>query len=747
MASLFAPPSTVQIRLATGDAIAGTPAQTRGLLGLSENLTSLTLPASTTISAFGATLIDDAAAVNARATLGLVIGTDVQAWSAILDATTASFTAADESKLDGIEALADVTDTANVTAAGALMDSEVTSLAAIKDVILTSGLTISANWETADETKLAGIEAGADVTDWTNVAAVLAAPTSPFVFNESGADQDFRVEGVGNTHLFMLDAGSNLVGFSNASLAPTDGLVHIQSGSAGVVTADSNANELVIESAVNGGLSILAPTTCNIYLGDLSSTVGRIVYTHTGNTMALWTNNTEVLKLSINGFIWNEDGGAAADFRVEGDTSTHLLFCDAGNNRVGVSLSGNLVTDGLLHVASGSAGTVSADTNADELVLEGPGNMGLSLVGTDIASQYLYFKAPTNSDTYILYNQSASLMTFHVNGFDRMDFSSAGVIFNETGGAGQDFRVESDLNTHMLYVDAGNNSVHIDNSLLTGAGDGDLVMANAKFIRWNNTAGTSNAKTGIRLASGDNIEYHVPATTDLHRFVFDNSVKLDITQENSGTGILFRDESSADHAAPAANNGVIYTKDDGAGNTELYWRNSTGVSKVTNAAAGFSWTQSGAITLATGSPTSVTLLSGVSDVNEIEIWITGASTNTANTAAIIQIGDSGGIETTGYDCDTVSVSATGTSNQTFTDGFSPTPDSNMDAADACFYFCTLRHLGSNLWAFRGDMQSGTVRLQNGVGDKTLSGTLTQMVLTTRGGTATFDGGTAYVRYR
>lgn len=40
--------------------------------------------------------------------------------------------ATDGSKLDGIEALADVTDTANVTAAGALMDSEVTNLAQVK---------------------------------------------------------------------------------------------------------------------------------------------------------------------------------------------------------------------------------------------------------------------------------------------------------------------------------------------------------------------------------------------------------------------------------------------------------------------------------------------------------------------------------------------------------------------------------------------------------------------------------------
>lgn len=42
------------------------------------------------------------------------------------------FVDGDKTKLDGIEAGADVTDTANVTAAGALMDSEVTNLAAVK---------------------------------------------------------------------------------------------------------------------------------------------------------------------------------------------------------------------------------------------------------------------------------------------------------------------------------------------------------------------------------------------------------------------------------------------------------------------------------------------------------------------------------------------------------------------------------------------------------------------------------------
>ena len=75
---------------------------------------------------------------------------------AAVEAATDSntFTDADHTKLDAIEAGADVTDATNVAAAGALMESELADIAAVK---ATTGTFL-----VADQTKLDGIEASAN---------------------------------------------------------------------------------------------------------------------------------------------------------------------------------------------------------------------------------------------------------------------------------------------------------------------------------------------------------------------------------------------------------------------------------------------------------------------------------------------------------------------------------------------------------------------------------------------------------
>jgi hypothetical protein len=95
-----------------------------------------------------------------------------QPLAAVLTNTTASFLLADETKLDGIEALADVTDATNVNAAGAVMESDYnanTVLAATSDntpVPLTVGASTFVGRKAAgDISAMSATEAAALLTD------------------------------------------------------------------------------------------------------------------------------------------------------------------------------------------------------------------------------------------------------------------------------------------------------------------------------------------------------------------------------------------------------------------------------------------------------------------------------------------------------------------------------------------------------------------------------------------------------
>ncbi|MGR3179850.1 MAG: hypothetical protein ACUZ8E_17560 [Candidatus Anammoxibacter sp.] len=110
------------------------------------------------------------------AQIGLTIGVDVQAWTAVLEATTASFLITDETKLDGIEAGATIDQTgaeiktAYEVEANAYTDTKDTKLAGIETAatIDQTGAEIKSAYEAevnaytdTKNTKLAGIETAA----------------------------------------------------------------------------------------------------------------------------------------------------------------------------------------------------------------------------------------------------------------------------------------------------------------------------------------------------------------------------------------------------------------------------------------------------------------------------------------------------------------------------------------------------------------------------------------------------------
>ena len=118
-------------------------------------------------------------AVSARSNLGVAIGTDVQAYSAILAGTTASFTTADETKLDGIETAATADQTAQEIATA--IDADATAEATLKSALGlgTAAYTASTAYATAAQgtTADSAIQPGDNVSTLTNDAGYLTSFT------------------------------------------------------------------------------------------------------------------------------------------------------------------------------------------------------------------------------------------------------------------------------------------------------------------------------------------------------------------------------------------------------------------------------------------------------------------------------------------------------------------------------------------------------------------------------------------
>lgn len=82
-----------------------------------------------------------------------------------------------------------------------------------------------------------------------------------------------------------------------------DGLLHVISTSAGTVTANSLADEAVLESSGSSGLSILSGASFkgNLYFGDVNDNdVGQISYDHSSDSFNFITNGTTAMTLDKN---------------------------------------------------------------------------------------------------------------------------------------------------------------------------------------------------------------------------------------------------------------------------------------------------------------------------------------------------------------------------------------------------------------------------------------------------------------
>ena len=245
------------------------------------------------------------------------------------------------------------------------------------------------------------------------------------------------------------------------------------------------------------------------------------------------TINNSGVSTFRSGATFNENGDDA-DFRVESDNNANMLFVDAGGDHVNVGtstdLGGILNVSGsihpILHVQSSSDGTmakfVCTDTDANvgpvlelyrnstspadndligAITFFGQNSAGSNIEYAKMRTQMLDVTSGTEDARFVIQTRVAGA------GRERLMMTDGETNFNDDG-YNLDFRVESDGNANMLFLDASANKVGIGSSsfnygtALTVHGNEDAGTPSSVFLRNSGTSGGSGNRIECGYVTG-----------------------------------------------------------------------------------------------------------------------------------------------------------------------------------------------------------------------------------------------------
>ena len=402
-----------------------------------------------------------------RTNLGVAIGTDVQAHSAVLDATTASYTTAEETKLAGIETAATADQTgAEIKAAyeleaNAFTDAQFTKLAGI-EASATADQTASeiktayeSNADTnaftdAEQTKLSNIDQGVATTDSPSFAGLTTTADINFGDNDRaifGAGSDLQIYHNGSTS-FIDDAGTGALAirsneiqlqkYTGETLASflADSTVQLRYDNSvklattatgidvtGTVVSDGltvDTNTLYVDSTNNSvGIGTTSPNyKLDVHGANLGGTSGDTVdvlqlYSDVGNASYL---NFQKVRTST-GSSWNSAGTRIQQV-IDATKQGYIQF--NGGNDHGVSF-GTLNAERMRIDSTGNLllGTTSSTTDlnyAPKIKLSGDGP-GVYLEETDTSQSWsisalgssFYIRDATTPLTRLVINSSGDV--------------------------------------------------------------------------------------------------------------------------------------------------------------------------------------------------------------------------------------------------------------------------------------------------------------------------------------------------
>ena len=695
--------------------------------------------------------------------------------------TEKNFTAALNTKLNAIEASADVTDTTNVTSSGALMDSEVTNLSQVKafdssdyataaqgttaDAALpkaggamTGAITTNSTFDgrdvATDGSKLDGIEASADVTDTTNVTAAGAVMDSELA---SIADVKALDQSVvsGATPTFTTTNFTDATDKRLMTDAQETKLDSVESGA----TADQT--DAQIRAAVE------AATDSNVFTDADHSKLNAIEasadVTDTANVVAALTAGTNV-SIAANGTISSTDTDTTYSVGDGGLTQNNFTDADHSKlNAIEASATADQ-TDAEIRAAVEAATDSNVFTDADHSKLNGiapsannyvlpSGYATESYVDTEITT--LIGGAPGTLNTL---NELAAAINDDSNYNSTLTTALATKVAKTSSQALSTAANAMTISGHTITLNRGDgttDSVTVpDNNTTYSVGDGGLSQINftsADHSKLNGIAPSANNYVLPTNLAGDDINIDTGA---LSGATVISDLDFNITTNTSGlvtdanASVATRTLTLANLGYTGATNANYITNNNQLSNGNSYITNSGGTTastantvvkrdgsgdiKVrlvrseydsTNASIGFIMTQVDTASNNYIRPSTPTQLRSALNVANGATNVTNTNQLTNGAGYVTSSGNT----VIGTDSDINTSGATIIDNLYMTDGVITSHGTRT---------LTLANLGYT-GATNANLITNTNQLVNGAGYTTNTGTVTSVGLTTGAG---LDGG-------
>jgi hypothetical protein len=241
---------------------------------------------------------------------------------------------------------------------------------------------------------------------------------------------------------------------------------------------------------------------------------------------------TETVAKQFNGgVVFNEDS-ADLDFRVESNGNANMLVVNGGGDRVGVASDPDLGTG--LHIKTADSGA-SVSVNADELVIEGSANSGLSILsGASSNGRIMFGDSGDNDIGYIEYDHGANQLALGANAASHIKIDSAGHVtmpnqsaflthLNDTQDVNSTNTTEISYNTEIFDLNADyNTSTRRFTAPVTGK---YMLHAMARVVNADSNSGGHYVQVQIVTS---NRTYTVISGVDLTYWNINNSVLCDM---------------------------------------------------------------------------------------------------------------------------------------------------------------------------------------------------------------------------